>query len=549
MFNVDSSPTVTNCTFTGNSASPTVLVSYGGGGGMYNSNSSAIVTNCTFNGNLSDSYGGGLSNSNSSPTVTNCTFIGNTARDGGGMYNYEDSNPSVTDCTFSGNSADRDGGGMYNLYYSSPMVANCIFGGNFAYHVGGGMFNYESCNPTVTGCIFSGNEADWSGGMFNWKSNPIVTSCTFSGNQAARSGGMFNWESNPTVTNCIFWGNTTSNGNEIDNDSSTTVISYCDIAGSGGSGSWDTNLGIDGGGNIDIDPLFADPNGPDGISGNEDDNLRLLAGSPCIDTGDNSVVDANSTDLDGNPRIVNSTVDMGAYESFYTNTPPVAKAGDDQIVYICADGAAVVQLDGSGSFDVDGDELEYLWTWEIEGTVFDANGVSPVIELPVGEHTIELTVDDGVEVSEPNWCVIEVLEGIEVDLRVMPRVINRKSHMKRILAVVQLPAGVDGDDIDGSFWLYPGEIEPQFSRLMTVNGSQKLFMVFDKSMLMAAVGANGPVVLEPVVLEIEGQLISGQCLYGKDRIRIIRRGQGPKDQTGLRRKGTRSRRKRIQNSR
>jgi probable HAF family extracellular repeat protein len=226
-----------------------------------------------------------------------------------------------------------------------------------------------------------------------------------------------------------------------------------------------------------------------------------------------------------------------------TNSPPVADAGDDQIVYLCADGAAEVELDGSGSTDADGDELEYYWTWEIEGAVFDANGVSPIIELPVGLHTIELTVDDGVEVSEPNWCVIEVIEGIEVDLRVMPRVINRKSRMRRILAVVQLPGGIDGDDIDGSFWLYPGEIEPHFSRLTTVNGSQKLFMVFDKSLLVAVVGANGA-----VVLEIEGKLISGECLYGSDRIKIIRRGRGPKDQTGLR-KGTPSRRNRIRNSR
>jgi formylglycine-generating enzyme required for sulfatase activity len=226
-----------------------------------------------------------------------------------------------------------------------------------------------------------------------------------------------------------------------------------------------------------------------------------------------------------------------------TNSPPVADAGDNQITYICADGAAAIELDGSSSTDADGDELEYLWTWEIEGTVFDANGVSPIIELPVGLHTVNLTVDDGMEVSEPNWCVIEVIEGIEVDLRVMPRVINRKSHMKRILAVVQLPADIDEDDIDGSFWLYPGEIEPHFSRLMTANGSQKLFMVFDKSELMAAAGANGA-----VVLEIEAQLISGRCLYGSDRIRIIRRGRGPKDQTGLR-KGTRFRRNRVQNSR
>jgi len=364
---------------------------------------------------------------------------------------------------------------------------------------------------------------------------------------------MHNYYGSPTVTNCILWGNTaSSSGNEIALENSSTIaVYYCDVQGgqagiyddlSSNTINWET-------GNIDEDPLFVDPNGTDGIIGTEDDNLRLSPGSPCIDAGDNAVVDANSTDLDGNFRILDgdddgeAIVDMGAYEFFYANTPPVADAGDDQIVYLCADGAAQIDLDGSGSTDADGDELEYLWTWEIEGTVFDANGVSPIIDLPVGLHTINLTVDDGVEESEPNSCVIEVIEGIEVDLRVMPRVINRKSRMRRILAVVQLPAGIDGDDIDGSFWLYPGQIEPRFSRLITVDGSQKLFMVFDKSLLMAAVPGIGP-----VVLEIEAQLISGRCLYGSDRIRIIRRGRGPREQTGLR-KGTRSRRNRVKKSR
>jgi hypothetical protein len=57
-------------------------------------------------------------------------------------------------------------------------------------------------------------------------------------------------------------------------------------------------------------------------------DLRLAAGSACIDSGDNSALPADSSDLDANknstevipwdldshPRVVNTTVDMGAYE-------------------------------------------------------------------------------------------------------------------------------------------------------------------------------------------------------------------------------------------
>ena len=45
-----------------------------------------------------------MCNDSSSPTVTNCTFSGNSASRGGGMYNGS-SSPRLTNCTFSGNSA------------------------------------------------------------------------------------------------------------------------------------------------------------------------------------------------------------------------------------------------------------------------------------------------------------------------------------------------------------------------------------------------------------------------------------------------------------
>lgn len=85
------------------------------------------------------------------------------------------------------------------------------------------------------------------------------------------------------------------------------VVNYSDVQG------WDGSFS--GGNNNTNDPLFVDPNGADNIPGTEDDNLRLSAGSSSIDTADNSAVPSGlTTDLDGNPRIENGTVDMGAYE-------------------------------------------------------------------------------------------------------------------------------------------------------------------------------------------------------------------------------------------
>ena len=99
---------------------------------------------------------------------------------------------------------------------------------------------------------------------------------------------------------------------------------YSDIVNCGGSGStWDTSLGIDGGGNIDIDPMFVnhgywDPNNTPTDPIDDfwvDGDYHLLGDSPCIDTGDPTYpYNPNETDLDGNPRVYNGRVDIGAYE-------------------------------------------------------------------------------------------------------------------------------------------------------------------------------------------------------------------------------------------
>ena len=136
------------------------------------------ITGGNANGAAADNAGGGMLNSGSSPTVTNCVFSGNTAVVGGGMYNTGGSAPTVTNCTFSGNTA-LVGGGMANSG-SSPTVTNCTFSGNMATTgSGGGMHNTSGSNPTVTNCSFSGNTATSDGGgMDNGNSSPMVTNCT-----------------------------------------------------------------------------------------------------------------------------------------------------------------------------------------------------------------------------------------------------------------------------------------------------------------------------------------------------------------------------------
>jgi len=92
-----------------------------------------------------------------------------------------------------------------------------------------------------------------------------------------------------------------------------------------------------------------------------------------------------------------------------TNTPPVADAGPDQTVEATSPAGTSVTLDGSGSSDPDGDELTYEWTWSIGEDTYNATGINPTIELPVGEHIIQLIVNDGTIDSEPDYVEIIIL--------------------------------------------------------------------------------------------------------------------------------------------
>ena len=140
--------------------------------------------------------------------------------------------------------------------------------------------------------------------------NLILTNCTLTCNSAPNGNALasdefFEAPSNVEMTNCIVWGS----GNEIWNDDGSSItISYSDIQG-GQAGVYDPyGVVIWGEGNIDTDPLFADPgywvdaNDPNNdLWVNGDYHLKSEAGrwdpvseswviddvtSPCIDAGD-----------------------------------------------------------------------------------------------------------------------------------------------------------------------------------------------------------------------------------------------------------------------
>ena len=314
-----SNPMLINCTISGNSATVD-------GGGVCCEDSNPTLTNCTISGNSADYDGGGVYCDYSSPTLTNCTISGNwlTYDDGGGVYcSY--SSPTLTNCTINGNSADS-GGGVRCEFNSNPTLNNCTVSGNYVFR-GGGVF-CSSSSPTLVNCTISGNYAFGDGGgVYCYNSgNPTLTNCTISGNSTYvySGGGVFCSSSSPTLANCILWGDAQQ---EIYVSSGSPMVTYCDVQG-----------GWSGAGNINADPLFVDPDGPDDDPNTwEDNDYRLGPRSPCIDAGDNASVPADMLDLDGdgdttepwpidldgNPRF---TDDLGMPDTG-AGTPPIVDMG------------------------------------------------------------------------------------------------------------------------------------------------------------------------------------------------------------------------------
>ncbi|MEW5803170.1 MAG: right-handed parallel beta-helix repeat-containing protein, partial [bacterium] len=95
-----SSPTIINCTISGNSAKY--------GGAVCCLSSSATIANCVINNNKA-TLGGGIFCLTSSSSITNCTIKNNSATSIGGIYCFF-SSLTVTDCTITKNSGGSSGG-------------------------------------------------------------------------------------------------------------------------------------------------------------------------------------------------------------------------------------------------------------------------------------------------------------------------------------------------------------------------------------------------------------------------------------------------------
>ncbi|UCG52102.1 MAG: right-handed parallel beta-helix repeat-containing protein [Candidatus Latescibacterota bacterium] len=218
---VASTARIEGFTITGGLAQGTMTDQRSGGGLCCLDNSSPTVENCTFTGDSADWNGGGVYCCyNSSPTFINCTISYNSASNGGsGMCFQDNSDPTMTDCTIS----DNFGTGIWTGNGASPTLTGCTFSGNSKSAIYCG---YNGGHLTAIDCEFSSNTAGQGGGMRFWNSSATLTECEFSDNSASNGGALCLNDASVALINCSITGNSAYEGGGIYLNDSTQGASY-----------------------------------------------------------------------------------------------------------------------------------------------------------------------------------------------------------------------------------------------------------------------------------------------------------------------------------
>jgi len=227
--------------------------------------SNPLIANCRFTDNFALMDGGGLAN--------------DTSRDAGGNPTAGAARPRLVNCIFHRNKAqgvsvdDGDGGAVWSTAGGSPRLVNCVVFGNFADHGGaGGVHHDYGCNA-----------------------------------QPSTPSGDID------VYNCIVRNN---DGPELRGNNG---VGNSNVQGLNGICATKST-------NLDADPQFMDAaNGnfridADSLSRNAGDNARINVFADEFDIDQDGDVLDLVPDLDRLLRILNSTVDQGAFENHASST-------------------------------------------------------------------------------------------------------------------------------------------------------------------------------------------------------------------------------------
>jgi hypothetical protein len=299
-----------------------------GGAGIYNTGTLTLAA-CTLSGNgLISSSGGAAIFNSGSLTASDSTISGN-GNGSATIYNWKGTLTLLRSTV----SDDPAGGGISNLYgtvevnqstisdnrgdgigsYGTLMVNRSTISGN---QYGGGIWGGGG-TLTVSSSTVASNTG---GGIINYGSATVTTvsNSTIAGNTGTYLGMAGGISGSVTLSDTIVAGNTGVGGYRqrftlaYDVDGVVAPNSHNNLIGALGYGG-----GISNGTNGNLAGTSAQPLGaklgPLANNGSPLQTMALLRGSPAIDAGSNA--GAPPTDERGFPRIVNGTIDIGAYEA------------------------------------------------------------------------------------------------------------------------------------------------------------------------------------------------------------------------------------------
>ena len=287
----------------------------------YDSSNINLINNAFSNNNVIGRIASLASHSSGAITISNNTFSDNTSYLSGGVWieSWSIGLTSITNNIFSDNTASGDWGTALTVGSAGEIIlSNNNFWRNNCFSCNGAAYLGTYGNISLINNIFSENIGGGVSAQIN-SGNFELTNNTFSQNTSLFGGGAFFYQFNDMSTlniyNNIFWDNNASFANDLfisKAQEATVNLFNNDFS---GNADFITGQSEDlyvnptdkysHGSNLQVDPLFVD-------AGNGD--FHLMTNSPLINKGSNSAPSLPLTDFEGDTRIINGTVDIGADE-------------------------------------------------------------------------------------------------------------------------------------------------------------------------------------------------------------------------------------------
>ena len=248
-----------------------------------------------------------------------------------GIFNINSSSSTIQNNTIDGGNAVNYSYGIFNTDFSSPTIRNNTIGGGSAGVHSVGISNTNSSLPTIQNNTIGGGIAgSGSFGIYNISSSTIQNNTIDGGSGGSNSYGIYSSSSSPTIQNNIVFTSGSSAGYclyEFDSSSDPAFLEnndlfdcptafYVDEGVTNLTSISAVNALIDmtASGNVSVDPVFADIDGPDDdITTIGDNDWHLTSTSPVeVTQGGLDLTASIPKDKDGIDRTV--PVSIGAYE-------------------------------------------------------------------------------------------------------------------------------------------------------------------------------------------------------------------------------------------